>query len=77
MQQRFFIILIVFLSIFAVYSKNREETISNSPIIIDDKTPKITLNIYGRDVEFWVVDLNHKKYIVSMTYFGCYSLSEL
>lgn len=77
MHQKFFIILILFLSIFAVYSENREEKFSNSNIVIDDKTPKITLNVYGRNVEFWVVELNHKKYIVSMTYFGCYSLSEL
>ena len=78
MRNKFFIGLIILGSFLFVSSETKNSAIpKESQIVINDSTPKIKLNIYGRDVEFWIVELNNKKYIVSMTYFGCYSLSEL
>lgn len=74
-RNKFFLFLILLIAFISVTIDS--ESISDQKIVINENTPKITLNVYGRDVEGWVVSINGKKYIVSMTYFGCYSFCPL
>lgn len=46
-------------------------------IVIDENTPKIILNIYGREITFWKINYKGRQYIVNMSTFGCYVLTPL